>query len=71
MRIIKILSIVITDKGIVQHKILYLPNDVSTGDVKKTVELINKLVIGTPINEVSEKLEYEVKPIIKRLCKTI
>ena len=36
-----------------------------TEDVKKTVELINKLVIGTPINEVSEKLEYEVKPIIK------
>ena len=65
----KILSIVITDKGIVQHKILYLPNDVSTGDVKKTVELINKLVIGTPINEVSEKLEYEVKPIIKDYVK--
>lgn len=61
----KILSIVITDKGVVQHKTLYLPNTVLKEDVKKTVELINKLVIGTPINEVSEKLEYEVKPIIK------
>jgi len=61
----KILSIVITDKGVVQHKILYLPNVVSNEEVKKTVELINKLVVGTPINEVSEKLEYEVKPIIK------
>lgn len=61
----KILSIVITDKGIVQHKILYLPQDIATDEVKKTVELINKLVVGTPINEVSEKLEYEVKPIIK------
>ena len=61
----KILSIVITDKGVVQHKTLYLPNTVPKEDVKKTVELINKLVIGTPINEVSEKLEYEVKPIIK------
>lgn len=61
----KVLSIVITDKGIVQHKILTLPNNVSTEEVKKTVELINKLVVGTPINEVSEKLEYEVKPIIK------
>lgn len=61
----KILSIVITDKGVVQHKVLYLPNGVSNEEVKKTVELINKLVVGTPINEVSEKLEYEVKPIIK------
>lgn len=50
----KILSIVITDKGVVQHKTLYLPNTVPKEDVKKTVELINKLVIGTPINEVSE-----------------
>ena len=61
----KILSIVITDKGVVQHKTLYLPEIISNEDVKKTVELINKLVVGTPINEISEKLEYEVKPIIK------
>lgn len=61
----KILSIVITDKGVVQHKTLFLPSVVSTEEVRKTVELINKLVVGTPINEVSEKLEYEVKPIIK------
>lgn len=61
----KVLSIVITDRGVVQHKILNLPDRVSNEDVKKTVELINKLVVGTPINEVSEKLEYEVKPIIR------
>ncbi len=61
----KILSIVITDKGVVQHKTLFLPEVVSNEDVKKTVELINKLLIGTPIDEISEKLEYEVKPIIK------
>ncbi len=61
----RVLSIVITDRGVVQHKILSLPDRVSNEDVKKTVELINKLVVGTPINEVSEKLEYEVKPIIR------
>lgn len=61
----KIISIVITDKGIVQHKVLLLPDNVSTEEVRKTVELINKLVVGTPINEVSEKLEYEIKPIIR------
>ena len=61
----KILAIVITDKGVVEHKTLYLPDIVSNEEVKKTVELINKLVVGTPIIEISEKLEYEVKPIIK------
>ena len=62
----KILAIVITDKGVVEHKVLYLPEKVSSEDIKKTVELINKLVAGTPIDEVSEKLEYEVKPIIRQ-----
>ena len=65
----KILPIVITDKGVVEHKNLYLPSNISTEDVRKTVELINKLVVGTPINEISEKLEYEVKPIIGKYVK--
>jgi len=60
----KILSMVITDKGVVQHKNLILPDSVDPIDVKKTVDLINKLLVGTPIIEISEKLEYEVKPII-------
>lgn len=65
----KILTIVITDKGVVEHKNLYLPSTISTPEVQKTVELINKLLIGTPINEVSEKLEYEIKPIIGKYVK--
>ena len=65
----KILTMVITDKGIVEHKNLYLPQDISISEVTKTVELINKLLIGTPINEVSEKLEYEIKPIIGKYVK--
>lgn len=65
----KILTLVITDKGVVEHKNLYLPNSISTLEVQKTVELINKLLVGTPINEVSEKLEYEIKPIIGKYVK--
>ena len=59
-----VLTIVITDKGYVEHKKLSLPSTVSIEEVRKTVELINKLIVGTPIDEVSEKLEYEIKPII-------
>lgn len=65
----KILTLVITDKGVVEHKNLYLPSTISTLEVKKTVELINKLLVGTPINEISEKLEYEIKPIIGKYVK--
>ena len=65
----KILTLVITDKGVVEHKNLYLPSSISTLEVRKTVELINKLLVGTPINEVSEKLEYEIKPIIGKYVK--
>ena len=33
-------------------------------EIVKTCEIINKMLVGTPINEVSERLEYEIKPII-------
>ena len=55
--------IVITDKGHVQHKTINLKN-VDHEDIKKTVGLINNLIIGTTIDEVTQKLEFEVKPII-------
>lgn len=57
--------IVVTDRGHVEHKEVKLDN-VSLDDVKKTVNLINNLIVGTPIDEVSTKLEYEVKPVIGR-----
>ncbi len=59
----KMTVIVITDKGFVEHKTIDVPG-ISLDEVKKTVTLINNLIIGTPIDEVSSKLEFEVKPII-------
>ena len=58
-----LLAIVITDSGHVENKKINLKNS-DLEEIRKTVELINKLIVGTPINEVSEKLEYEIKPII-------
>ncbi len=55
--------IVITDKGHVEHKNMVL-SDVSLEEVKKTVGLINNLIVGTPIDEINKKLEFEIKPII-------
>ena len=64
----KLIAIVITDKGHVENKMISI-EDVSMEEVKKTVELINKLLVGTPIDEVSSKLEYEIKPIIGKYVK--
>lgn len=55
--------IVITDKGFVEHKTIDVKG-ISLEEVKKTVNLINNLIVGTPIDEVSSKLEFEVKPVI-------
>jgi len=62
-------AIIITDKGHVEHKSILLAEKVSIDDVKKTVDIINKLIVGTPIDEVSSKLEYEVKPVISKYIK--
>lgn len=60
--------IIVTDRGHVEHKTIKL-QDVSLNEVKKTVGLINNLISGTPIDEVSEKLEYQIKPIIGKYVK--
>lgn len=65
----KIIAIIITDKGHVENKMIDLPINSSIDEVKKIVELINKLLIGTPIDEVSEKLEFEIKPIVGQYIK--
>lgn len=60
--------IIVTDKGHVEHKNIKL-EDVSLEEVKKMVGLINNLIAGTPIDEISTKLEYEIKPIIGKYVK--
>lgn len=57
-------AIVVTDKGHVEHKSVVVEEKVSALEIKQTVDLINKFLIGTPIDEVSAKLEFEVKPQI-------
>lgn len=61
----KMLAIIITDKGHVEHKNILVEN-ISLEDISKAVELINKLLVGTPIDEINRKLEFEIKPIIKQ-----
>ena len=57
----KVLTMVITDKGHVEYKNMYLPNT-DIEEVIKTVNLINRMIVGTPIDCISERLEYDIKP---------
>ena len=64
----KLVAIIITDKGHIEHKQIRIEG-VSLEEISKSTELINKLIVGTPINEIKEKLEFEVKPVINRYVK--
>lgn len=58
-----VIVIIITDKGYVENRTIYLPN-ISKEDINNTIKLINNLISGTPLLKVNEKLDFEVKPII-------
>lgn len=59
-----LVAIIVTDKGHVEHKNVYIDGFVSMNDIKQTVDLINKLIIGTSLDDVADVLEFEVKPRI-------
>ncbi|MBE6154248.1 MAG: heat-inducible transcription repressor HrcA [Firmicutes bacterium] len=62
----KIVALVCTDKGIVRNKQFNLSASINVKEIVKTSEIINKMLIGTPISMISERLEYEIKPIISQ-----
>ena len=64
-----LIALVVTDKGHVEHRDVNMSNKVDMAEIKQTVEIINKLIVGTPISQVSSKLEYEVKPVINECIK--
>ena len=60
----KIVALVVSDRGIVENKQFTLPDNTDIKELIKTSEIINKMLIGTPINEVAKRLELEIKPVI-------
>ncbi len=65
----QVIALVCTDKGIVENKTFKIPETILIDELVKTSEIINKMLIGTPIDEVSERLEFEIKPIISKRIK--
>ena len=61
----QLIAIVITDTGHVENKNVILEENIPIDEISKTTELLNKMLIGTPIDDVPSKLEFEIKPIIR------
>ncbi len=66
---IHVVALVCTDKGMVINKQFTISTSLNIEELVKTGEIVNKMLIGTPINEVSSRLEFEVKPIIAKKMK--
>lgn len=65
----QIVALVCTNKGIVENKKFNLPENIYMEELVKTCEIINKMLVGTPIDEVSQRLEFDIKPIISKTIK--
>ena len=62
----RIVAVIVTNKGHVENKSVLIPENININEIVKTSEIINKELIGTPINEVAERLEFEIKPVIAK-----
>ena len=65
----QLIAIVITNTAHVENKTVMLDEAIPTEEIAKTTELLNKMLIGTPIDEVPSKLEFDIKPIIRNYIK--
>ena len=61
----QLIAIVITNTGHVENKSITLEENIPASEISKTTELLNKMLVGTPIDDVPSKLEFEIKPIIR------
>jgi len=64
------LILVITNFGHVESKQMSIPDDMEMNELVKVIDLMNELLVDTPISQVSEKLHYEIqRQQIKELLK--
>ncbi|MDD3711984.1 MAG: heat-inducible transcriptional repressor HrcA [Candidatus Izemoplasmatales bacterium] len=64
------LILVITNFGHVESKQITIQEEIDTQELIKVIDLLNELLVDTPISKVSEKLHYEIQHShIKELLK--
>lgn len=60
----RVTAIIITNQGHVENKVFQFSNDIEMEDLLSCVNIMNELLIGTPITEVAFRLERDVRPIL-------
>lgn len=65
----RVTTIIITNQGHVENKVFEILDDVNMEDLISCVNVMNDLLIGTPINQVVFRLERDVKPILSAKIK--
>ncbi|PKL00788.1 MAG: heat-inducible transcription repressor HrcA [Tenericutes bacterium HGW-Tenericutes-1] len=64
------LILVITNLGYVESKQISISEDMEISELAKVIDLLNEILVDTPISQVSEKLHYEIQhQHIKELLK--
>ena len=53
----------------IENKTISVNENISVEEIRKMVDLINNLLVGTLIDEINKKLEFEIKPIIGKYIK--
>lgn len=61
-------AVFITDQGHTENKTFHFAENVSIEDIKNCTDILNERLVGTPIDQVVEKLN-EIKPIITHSVK--
>lgn len=60
----RVTAIIITDHGHVENKVFDLAQTISFEDLQACVQVMNDMLVGTPLGLVASKLDLEVKPIL-------
>lgn len=66
----QIMAIIVTDKGNVESQVFNIPEDVSTADLEKMIQLINDTLVGEPLLTVYQKLKTDIPVLLQQYFKT-
>jgi heat-inducible transcriptional repressor len=59
-------AILVTDKGHVENKTVSVPEGISTEEISKFVEILNKRMVGVPMNHLKSRLYSEIMSELRR-----
>ncbi len=59
-------AIIVTDSGHVENRLLSIPENMSTADIEKVVNILNERLTGISLMELQSKLEQEALSVLKQ-----